>query len=271
MRHPAGMRQVLVAACVACLSACGTGVPATTARPMSQAPATYAGMFGIPGEAMEYKVAFRGVSVASVVVEVGTIAPLAQHAALAADRGQPTYLPPPPPHRTLTVTSRGRTAGLMSLLGDIDWRLETTLDLDAGRGVEGVEESTIVIAGNRDHDKQTRRWYQGAMFDDLHTAAAKLRAWQPLPGQRLQLVVRVDRLYLDTELWRAGREVISAPRPMPAIRYEGTVSGRARFAVWISDDAARVPLRLRAHSKVGEIDVDLAEYDPPPEAPREKP
>jgi hypothetical protein len=251
---------IVVAAC----AACATAVPSTTDRPAGGKPASYAGMHGIPGEAMEYRVSFRGMSVATVQVAVGRIGWLDEIDPRPPQRAwhgpQAT-----PHHRALQIVSRGHTVGLMTLLGDIDWSLETMLDLDAGRGVQSVEEATIVLAGERDHDKQTRRWGSGDVFDDLHSAAAKFRAWNPRAGERLRLEVHIDRAHLRVEAWPAGREVISAPRPMPAIRYEGIAAEKARFAVWLSDDAARVPLRLRAESKWGSIAVDLVEYEPPAE------
>ena len=221
-------------------------------------------MFGIPGEGMEYRISFRGMTMATVQVAMGRIHWLDDMIGLPmVDAATRLRMPH---HRALAIHSRGHTVGLLTLLGDIDWKLETTLDLDAGRGVTSAEEATVVLAGVRDHGKKNRHWGAGDIFDDLHSAAAKLRAWNPKPGERLRLEVHIDEAQLRVEAWLAGREVISAPRPMPAIRYEGIADDKARFAVWISDDAARVPLRLRAESKWGAIGCDLVEYEPPVEA-----
>jgi hypothetical protein len=49
----------------------------------------------------------------------------------------------------------------------------------------------------------------------------------------------------------------------PAIRYDGMVEGEIPMTAWVSDDAARVPLKLVAQSRWGEIAVELVDYQIP--------
>jgi hypothetical protein len=82
-------------------------------------------------------------------------------------------------------------------------------------------------------------------------------------------------------LWRVdvryvGEETIgSVLGNRRAVRLEGA-SYRARsnfrlesdkpartFAVWLSDDADRVPLRMSAQTELGEVTMDLTEYSRP--------
>jgi hypothetical protein len=35
------------------------------------------------------------------------------------------------------------------------------------------------------------------------------------------------------------------------------------FTVWLSDDADRVPLRFSAHTELGEISIELVDYERP--------
>jgi hypothetical protein len=62
---------------------------------------------------------------------------------------------------------------------------------------------------------------------------------------------------------KSGGPVADRDRPQAdaAIRYEGTVDDEFKFAIWISDDVARVPLVLRAESKWGDLTAELVEYE----------
>lgn len=49
----------------------------------------------------------------------------------------------------------------------------------------------------------------------------------------------------------------------PAVRYDGNVEDKHRFTVWISDDVARVPLKMRAATKLGVVEAELVHYAAP--------
>ena len=68
--------------------------------------------------------------------------------------------------------------------------------------------------------------------------------------------------HLDVALWHVGHAFMAH---QPAVRYDGRVRGEWPMSAWVSDDAARVPLRLVAQSPWGEIAVDLVDYQIPSE------
>jgi hypothetical protein len=49
----------------------------------------------------------------------------------------------------------------------------------------------------------------------------------------------------------------------PAVRYDGVARGKFPFKIWISDDTARVPLRMETSTKWGAVVVELVEYNAP--------
>ena len=98
---------------------------------------------------------------------------------------------------------------------------------------------------------------------DLHSAVGVVRAWPVPPGEDLTLDLKVDGMSLDATFHEVRREAI-AGHALPAMRYDGTAKGgRYKFWLWISDDLARVPLRLVAESKLGTIRIELVNYEAP--------
>jgi hypothetical protein len=196
----------------------------------------------IPGEAMEYRVALRGITVGHVEVAVG----------------QPGWLDG---RRAIVVRSRGTSAGVVSLIGDLRWELTTSVDLASGRPIHEIEESWLQVDGEPEHHRAERDWAERSGFD-LHAAAAALRGWRAGEGERATSEVTIDGATLEIELWEAAREYLAAAH-QPAVRYDGTARGKYHFRVWISDDEARVPLLLETDTRWGGVTVELVRYDPP--------
>jgi hypothetical protein len=73
--------------------------------------------------------------------------------------------------------------------------------------------------------------------------------------------MKLGDIYLSLELADAGREMLASAN-LPSARYVGAAQdGKYPVTMWLSDDESRVPLKLTAGSKLGEIDVELASYD----------
>jgi hypothetical protein len=97
-----------------------------------------------------------------------------------------------------------------------------------------------------------------------------LRGWRSQPGDRATLIVDIARTRIDVVITDAGRTVLP-PGNRPAVRYDGVATHDAgeetdhahRFSVWISDDTARVPLRMRGSTKWGSVAADLIDYVAP--------
>jgi hypothetical protein len=229
------------AALAVVLSGCANFAPGLAEAPDSAPSELTDQTFGVPGEAMEYQVALRGVTVGTVVVSVGQAGVVDGHQAV-------------------IVKSRAATTGFASLLGDARWELTTTLDIDTGLPLHEIEEMWVEIKGKAPkHRRDERDWAEGGY--NLHAAAGALRGWKSRTGQRASIDVTIDRDQFEVELWEAAREYLPSAK-QPAVRYDGVCLDRT-FSAWISDDEARVPLLLRRETKLGLATVELVRYDPP--------
>jgi hypothetical protein len=231
-----------IGAAVLVCAGCAQGF-AKGPKPDDASAATLAGQtFGVPGEAMEYQVALRGVTVGRVQVAVG----------------QPGWIEG---RHAIIVRSRGTSAGLLSLIKNLRWELTTTLDLATGLPIRELEESWLEADGEPEHDRSERDWGSDRGYN-LHAAAGALRGWRSREGQRATFEVTIDHFAVDVELWDAAREWAPGAK-QPAVHYDGIALDKYSFSVWISDDEARVPLRLATGTKWGDVTVELVDYDPP--------
>jgi len=162
--------------------------------------------------------------------------------------------------RAIIVRSRARSEGVASLIGDIQWELSTTIDLDGGQPVEDREEAWIDVAGDREHHREDTTWDASNRRHDIHSAIAVLRGWRSEQGERTELEIALAGGHFEVSAWDAGREFLAVAHK-PAVRYEGLVADVIPVALWLSDDTARVPLAFRAESKLGTISLELADYD----------
>ncbi|MBV8757846.1 MAG: DUF3108 domain-containing protein [Deltaproteobacteria bacterium] len=191
----------------------------------------------VPGELMELEVTLRGIKVGHVQTAIGWPGVVDGH-------------------RAVIVRSRGKTDGLLALIGDITWELTSTIDLDSGEAISSVEEAWVEFAGEKHHERQPS--HEGE--HDIHATVGAVRGWRSKPGDRSELDCAIGGAHLQVALWHSGRGFAAH---QPAIHYEGIVQDEFPIAAWVSDDAARVPLRLTAQSPWGEIAVDLVDYQVP--------
>jgi hypothetical protein len=213
-------------------------VPSKTA---TDTPSVVHGIFGVPGEKMEFRVRLRGIVVGNVRVAIGEPGVV--------ERKQ-----------SIIVRSRGETSGVLSLIGKLAWELQSTLDLDRGLPIVNHEEFWAeLVAGEKEHDKKKAHWSEHDSHHDAHSAVGRFRGWRSKLGDRMQLEVRIAEARLDVAAHHAGRDYIAGAKAH-AIRYEGVIAGRFKFAAWVSDDPSHVPLRFQTTSKWGAIEVDLVEY-----------
>ncbi len=195
----------------------------------------------VPGELMEFAIAWRGVTVGHVQVAVG----------------EPGYVHE---RRAIIVRSRGTTDGILALLGDLSWELTTTVDLDNGMPIESDEiSSATLLNGKTEHDHRHHHQDPSDRRHDVHSLAGVLRGSSPEGNQRLELEVDIGGANIPIVIWREAREFLKGMKA-PSIRYAGTAFGKFTFQLWLSDDAQRVPQRLHAASRWGTIDVGLVDY-----------
>jgi hypothetical protein len=275
--HSISMGRVSVWLALA-LAACA-GAEAMT-LPQSAKPgavATSTNEVGLnPGEQMAFEVRLGGVLAGEAALAVGELGEF---------EGK----------RAVVVKSRANTAGAAALIKRISDEATTVIDMESGRPLQletfvemGAKTTraqakftgTIAdITYTRSGDPQPHNYkinFGTQTVHDTHSAMAQVRGWRPAPGTTRSVFVvggrrlwRVDVKYLGTET------IGSAMGNRRAIKFEGA-SFRARpnftietdkpmrtFQVWLTDDADRVPLRVLANTELGDVTVDLTDYNRP--------
>jgi hypothetical protein len=230
---------------VAVLIAC-RGVVPPAAVPAHPANVSLGAAHVVPGEAMEFRVRMRGFPVGIVQTAIGRAGWVEGREAV-------------------VVKSRGTSGGLLALFSQLTWELETTLDVRRGLPIANVEESTLVVVDDTEHDRSSHQWSPDDEHHDIHSMVTALRGWRTSrPGVRAAWRVDLGGLDISGELWEAGREYLPAVKTR-AVRYDGVALEKYRFAIWISDDTTRAPVAMQTETKWGMIAVDLVNYDPPGE------
>ena len=112
---------------------------------------------------------------------------------------------------------------------------------------------------------------EGAHPHDLHSALALLRSWRPRLDETGYFFVVLGRRLWRVDVRHVGPEMIRAQgAPQLAQRLDG-VSVRLwqpegveprRFSLWLSSDAARVPLRMVADASFGQVTLALTGREP---------
>jgi hypothetical protein len=260
---------------IACLGAGCAGAEAMALPPQPApvtAPTTELGL--TPGETMAFEVHLGGM--------------LAGEAQLAV--GEPGMFEG---HRAVVVTSRAQTAGAAKLLRNIVDQATTTIDMDTGRP---LQLDTLVVMGDktttaqakftgsianvtysRDDDPKPHTYrvdFGKVTVHDSHSAMAQMRGWKAAPGSTRTVYVVGGRRLWRVDVHMVGTETIgsqvgnrravhftgSAYRAKPNLTLESEKAART-FEVWLSDDADRVPLKMTATTELGEVAMELTEYN----------
>ncbi len=227
-----------------------------------------------PGENMAFEVHLAGILAGEAQLAVGEVGNIDGH-------------------RAIVVRSRAATAGAAALFKKISDEATTVIDVETGRpmSLETVVEqgdrritASAKFTGNvanvtyqRTGDKEPKAVvlnFGTTTVHDAHTAMAQLRGWKGTKGQSRTVFVVGGRRLWRVDVTYAGEETIgSALGNRRAIVFDGR-SYRARnnmtietdkpsrtFKVWLSDDADRVPLKVTAVTELGDIVMDLVEYN----------
>jgi hypothetical protein len=229
-----------------------------------------------PGEQMAFEVRLSGVLAGEAALAVGDIGEF---------EGK----------RAVVVKSRANTAGAAALIKRISDEAMTVIDMESGRPllletfVEMGAKTTKAkarftgtiadITYTRSGDPNPHNYkinFGTQTVHDTHSAMAQVRGWRPAAGTTRSVFVVGGRRLWRVDVKFVGTETIgSAMGNRPAIKFEGA-SFRARpnftietdkpmrtFQVWLSDDADRVPLRVLANTELGDVTVDLTDYNRP--------
>src|SRR5437762_816629 len=193
-------------------------------------------IFAVPDETMEFGVSLRGIHVGIVQTAVG----------------KPGWIDG---RRAIIVKSRGRTDGFAALIGDLTWELTTTIDLDKAMPIDDREEAWVEFAGEKHHENETHTWSTSDEHrHDVHSSVCALRGWHAERGASTEVRVDVGGGHFPIAISDAGSYTVHGRR---AVRFDGTANEQFHFSLWITDDAARVPLAFTTESKLGTIAVDL--------------
>ncbi|HEU4733502.1 MAG TPA: DUF3108 domain-containing protein [Kofleriaceae bacterium] len=270
------MRHAALVAAFACAGAACAGADAMTLPAGSGArPATPAGEIGLnPGETMAFEVRLAGILAGEAQLAVGQLGDYEGH-------------------RAVVVKSRAETAGAAALLKHIVDEATTVVDMDTGRPLsvetyveQGDAKTTATakftgniaeITYNRSGDKAPRVIkvdFGKIRVHDAHSAMAQVRGWRATPGATRSVLVVGGRRLWRVDVTYVGEDTIgSAIGNRRAVHFTGA-SYRTRgdltpetdkpsrtFSVWLSDDADRVPLKVTARTELGDIVMDLTEYN----------
>jgi len=266
--------RLLWIACLA-VAACG-GALGDAAEPEVEVPALLDRLEAVhPGETMRFEVRLAGVLGGEASFETG----------------QPTLQDG---RAVVAVASRVHSAGALALVKDVRDDAVTILELAT---LAPLSTSSDVRANPRDYHGETR--YDGGRatlvftpgkgpaqthhydfgderVDDSHSAMFAMRVWQAEPGATRTLWVLGGRRVWQAAMTMGERETIDTyVGQQPAIRIDG-VARRASadrtidvgkpprtFSVWLSDDADRVPFRFVATTELGDIVIELVDYQRP--------
>jgi hypothetical protein len=233
------MRGILLVATAGCVTPLPVVAPDASTRAVTLADQTVA----TPGETMEFRALLRGITVGHIAVAVG-------------DAGWVDG------RRAVIVRTQAGGSGVLAMVGELRAEITTTLDLARGLPIKNVEEAWLDVAGKHEHHRRANTWQADDRDHDPVSAVAAIRAWRSRAGVRTELEVGLERKTVTVAIWDVGRELLRSAK-VPAIRYQGTVRDRFPFTAWISDDLARVPLRLEIETELGEIVIELLDYHAP--------
>jgi hypothetical protein len=265
------------AAVVLAVAGCA-GAEATTMTPHAPPPAETAAQaeFGLrPGETMAFEVRLGGVLAGVAQLAVGAV-------------GQVDG------HRAVVVKSRAETAGAFAVVKTLVDEATTVIDVDSGRPITldtHVEEhdevteahatfdprsATVTVNKGQEPQRSFRVDFGDRAVHDTHSAMAQLRGWRATPGAAKTVLVVSGRRLWRVELRYEGQDTIgSALGNRRAVRLSGAAyrasasftqssqKATRTFKVWLSDDADRVPLKMSASTELGEVAMELTEYNRP--------
>jgi uncharacterized protein DUF3108 len=230
----------------------------------------------IPGEVMTWEISVAGI--------VGGEATLAV--------GQPGMVDG---RQLLVVRSRTISAGALRMIKEVKDEVTTSIDLATARPTEmqadmlfGSKSTHVhslftdnivdIEHGSGDGPMRTSRVIlaPGDAAFDSHSAMGLVRAWNPQVGERRVLLVFGGRRLWRSTIELRGREAATTPfGTQPALRYEGVAvrldsdldvddsKPPRQFTVWLSDDADKVPLRVKAYTELGDVEMVLTDYRSP--------
>jgi Protein of unknown function (DUF3108) len=246
-----------------------SGVPWASNKPLVE-----------PGERMSYRLALKGLELASYTLAASDVQVL---------DGK----------RTVVVESHARSVGLASLVAKVDDRFTSWIDLETGRprrfqtaeyetnSDTNIEHVIVDFAGRKDDlvpvsfhlndgppTEEPQRVRERDVWD-YNAFLVALRSWEPQDGATISTEVFRSRFLWKIDVKVHGKTtLVTELGELPALRFDGHAVKLARdgskfpdtserdFSIWISDDEGRVPLRNTAITDYGDIEMTIVDYQP---------
>jgi hypothetical protein len=241
---------------------CAAADAMTTTPASKPAPvATQTNEVGLnPGESMAFEVRVGGVLAGDAALAVGEIGDFeGHHAVVVKSRAQ-----------TVIDIDSGRPMQLETLVEMGDKRTTATAKFTGP-----IADVVYTRSGDPEPHKYKLNFGTNTVHD-THSAMAQVRGWRGKPGETRSVFVVGGRRLWRVDVKYLGDETIgTAVGNRRCVKFEGS-SFRARadfkvesntpartFTVWLSDDGDRVPVKVIAHTELGELTVDLTEYNRP--------
>ncbi len=233
-----------------------------------------------PGEHMQYKLALRGVELATYDLGIGELGKLAGK-------------------QTVVVQGHAKVTGLAAFIATVDDRFTSWVDVATGQplrfqtdeyasGSKTDIEHSIIDLGARSGDTvpvtfhlndapatpEPQKVSQPTVWD-YNAFMLALRTWEGAPGTSLTFEVFRSRFLWHVDVTIHGKErLVTALGTLPALRIDGKTykldrkgarehdSAERMFSIWISDDDGRVPLEIRAMTDYGDLRMQIVDYQP---------
>ncbi len=266
------------------LSACsgGAGIAAagTSEAPAAPAAALESAPFFIPGETMTWDVTFAGIEGGRARLAVGQVGD---------EDGR----------RLVVLHADAESAGIAAMLAQTHDSVQSWIDVESGipartesattgtgkplvvhaERVAGEPVADVQIFSEKSGEKGIRKKTRlpTVRTHDPLSALLALRGWKAPRGGR----VTVYSLG-GTRVWRnvftvEGREDVDGPlgrraairirgvatRITPVTLVDDNSKPPRTFTVWLTDDRERIPIRLTAHTELGDVVANATSYVPP--------
>jgi hypothetical protein len=228
---------------------------------------------------MSYRVALRGMELATYDIAVGGLTDVAGK-------------------RAIVVQSHAKAVGLVAKVANIDDTFTSWINVTNGRPLRWLVEEFASKSIDREHTEARFFERSGTSLPidfhvndkppvaepqkvslpdawDYNAFLIALRGWEAPPGSTLNAEVLRSRYLWNVKVRVVGREQVSTELGnFPALRFDGTTyrlrrngerdtsADQREFSIWISDDEDRVPLLMIARTDYGDVRMTITEYVP---------
>ena len=260
----AGVRRWLWGACAAAGTALGCGPP-----PQAEAPRAATVLNGASGEPLGAEQLAAEVAVSGVV-----LATLDSRTCLT-ERGRRMETVVRPAALVRLVANVGGV-GVTEFLGETAVPMRSEYSFHEGKLQRNYRVRHLQGSYRHRYDNGGPAFRKGkravpgeGLPHDLHSALAALREWRPRLGEEASLHAVLGRHLWKVDLAYRGPEMVTvAGQPRLSYRIDGQAERLAaprvkpshrEFTVWLGDGADRVPLKIAAASRVGDVSLQLVQ------------